>query len=380
MRRSRLLLVPGVLAAACGGPPKGGEIPRSNTPLTAKDIVQRSSPAIVRIEANGADGEQYGTGFIVDKSGVVATNFHVIAGTSDIKVKLHDGSLYPVMSVVNVDPMRDLVLVKFKPRTALPTLRLGDSNKVATGDQIVAIGNPLGVFENTVSEGLISSVREVCSKQDVASNNPSCPGELTLLQISAPISQGSSGGPLFNQVGEVVGVTTAIIAQGQLINFAMPANYLKPLLAHQDPIGLEDFAKATRKDTAAAGKVDRAPYAKDGFPVSVYDGCKADQIGEIVKAIEEAIDVGAPLYNKGEIEACFRIYEGTATKIERDAPCKGVATTFGDGLLKASALTDYKAKAWAMRDTFDGLLIAAANDKGGSPTKATPKSKASPKL
>lgn len=368
------LLVIGVVA--CGGGQKSTEIPASSKPLTAKDIVQRSSPAIVRIEAQGDDGEQFGTGFIVDKTGVVATNLHVIAGVEDVKIKLHDGTLYPVQAILNVDPLRDLVLVKVAPARALPTLRLGDSNKVATGDQIVAIGNPLGVFENTVSEGLVSSVREICSKADVQTN-PSCPGELTLLQISAPISQGSSGGPLFNQVGEVVGITTAIIERGQLINLAMPANYLKPLLAKQEPIAIADFAKATRKDDEPrASKIQRAPYAQDGFPTAVYDGCNAQQIGEVVKAIQDAIEVGAPLYNKGEIEACFRIYEGTATKMERDAPCKGVRTTFGDGLLKVGALPDFKAKAWAMRDTFDGFLIAAEKwiaANGGA--KPKPKSK-----
>src|SRR5687767_5085201 len=343
-----------LLVAACsGGNGKGTEIPRSNKPLTPKDIVQRSSPAIVRIEAQGADGEQFGTGFIVEKSGIVATNFHVIAGTSDIKIKLNDGTHYQVQHVLNVDPMRDLVLMKVTPDRPMPTLRLGDSSKVATGEKIVAIGNPLGVFENTVSEGLISSIREVCSKKDVSEKNPSCPGELTLLQISAPISQGSSGGPLFNQVGEVVGVTTAIIAQGQLINFAMPANYLKPLLLKQEPIALEDFARATKKEGSGTGggKMDRAPYAKDGFAVTVYDGCKADQIAAVVKSIEDAIEIGAPLYNRGDIEACYRIYEGTANKIEKDGPCKGVRTVFGDVLLKTQAMPDFKTKAWAMRDT-----------------------------
>jgi serine protease Do len=357
MRGARLLPLIG-LWAACGGSPRT-DVAKRSRPLTPKDIVQRSSPAIVRIEAQGDGGEQFGTGFILDASGVVATNFHVIAGTSEIKIKLHDGSHYPVMQVLNADPMRDLVLVKFAPPKPMPALRLGDSSKVATGDQIVAIGNPLGVFENTVSEGLISSIREVCSSRDVTQHNPQCPGELTLLQISAPISQGSSGGPLFNQVGEVVGITTAIITQGQLINFAMPANYLRPLLLRQQPIALDEFARATRKSSTASAKVPRAPYAKDGFPFSVYDGCKAEQIGEVLKAIQDAIEIGAPLYNRGDIAACFRIYEGTATKIERDAPCKGVRGVFGDVLLKVGAMPDDKAKAWAMRDTFDGLVIAA---------------------
>ena len=361
-----------IVAAACGPGGKGSEIPKSNKPLTAQEIVKRSSPAIVRVEAQGADGEQFGTGFIVDKSGIIATNFHVIAGTSDIKVKLNDGTHYPVLNVLNVDPMRDLVIVKFKPDKDLPTLRLGDSSKVATGEKIVAIGNPLGVFENTVSEGLISSIREVCSTKDVSENNPSCPGELTLLQISAPISQGSSGGPLFNSVGEVVGVTTAIIAQGQLINFAMPANYLKPLLLKQEPIALEDFAKATKKEGASnggGGKLDRAPYSKDGFAVTVYDGCKPDQIADVVKSIEDAIEIGAPLYNRGDIEACFRIYEGVARKVEQAGPCKGVRGVFGDVLLKVEPMGDFKTKAWAMRDTFDGLLIAAKKWAANKPTK-----------
>ena len=364
-----------VFVVACGPGGKSTEVPKSGRPLTPKDIVQRSSPAIVRVEAQGPEGEQFGTGFIVDKSGIVATNFHVIKGTSEVKVKLNDGTHYTVMHVLNIDVGRDLVLVKFQPNRPLPTLLLGDSNKVATGEKIVAIGNPLGVFENTVSEGLISSIREICSQKDVDSKNPQCPLELHLLQISAPISQGSSGGPLFNQVGEVVGVTTAIIAQGQLINFAMPVNYLKPLLANQQPITLADFAKATRgeADGTGGGKIDRAPHARDGFAITVYDGCKSDQVVDIVKSIEDAIEIGAPLYNRGDIEACFRIYEGVARKVEQAAPCKGVRGVFGDVLLKTEPLTDYKVKAWAMRDTFDGLLIAAKKWSTTAPPPASKK-------
>jgi hypothetical protein len=351
------------LAVACGPSSKQTEIPRSNKPLTAQDIVQRSSPAIVRVEAQGPEGEQFGTGFVLDKTGVIATNLHVIAGTGDIKVKLNDGTHYPAMHILNVDPVHDLVLLKVAPSKPMPTLPLGDSSKVAAGQKIVAIGNPLGVFENTVSEGLISSIRQLCEKKD-----DNCPGEYTLLQISAPISQGSSGGPLFNLSGEVVGITTAIIAQGQLINFAMPANYLKPLLQNQQAIALDDFAKASRKTAEAEGgggesrlpkKPPEPEFSKNGFPISIYDNCSPDQIADVVNAIKSAIDIGAPLYNQGNLEACFRIYEGVGVKFERDSSCKGVRAAFGDVLLKTQSTENWGEKAWYMRYTFDGLVKAA---------------------
>jgi len=93
--------------------------------------------------------------------------------------------------------------------------------------------------------------------------------------------------------------------------------------------------------------------------IAVFDGCKVDDIEAVVREILEAIDNGAPLYNDSKHEACFRIYEGVAVKFERDMACKGVRGAFGDVLLKVAAQADYKTKAWAMRDTFDGLLIAA---------------------
>jgi serine protease Do len=93
-----------------------------------------------------------------------------------------------------------------------------------------------------------------------------------------------------------------------------------------------------------------------------------------VKSIEDAIEIGAPLYNRGDIEACYRIYEGTATKLEHDdSPCKGVRAAFGDVLLKSQALPDFKAKAWAMRDTFDGVLIAAKKWAANPPPPTKPK-------
>jgi S1-C subfamily serine protease len=373
MRRLRVVAVM-ALACSCGGA-------ASNTPrgrVTAKDIVQHSSPAIVRIEA-GPD--KIGTGFILDKAGIVATNLHVVAGESAIKIRLYDGSQYSVMQIAGLDPGRDLALLRIAPTKELPTLKLGDSDTVSAGDQIVAIGNPLGVFDYSVTSGLISQVRPVCGRDLKDQAGEPCKQELTVLQISAAISPGSSGGPLFNQFGDVVGVTTAIITAGQNINLAVPTNYLKALIAQHASISPDQFAKET-KNAEERGRGDRDDGAHvvrrvPMLELTVFDGCSSDDIGEVLHQIGEAIDNGAPLYNEGKHEACYRIYEGTAVKFEHDAPCAGVRTAFGDGLLRASGLTNYTEKAWAMRDTFDGLIDVARrwaekNPKGAAPRGAAP--------
>jgi serine protease Do len=341
------------VASSCGGATSGGPRPR----LTAKDIVQRASPAIVRIEAGR---EKVGTGFIVDKGGIVVTNLHVVAGESAIKVRLYDGTQYQVMQIAGLDPARDLALLKIVAPKELPTLKLGDSDAVSAGDQIVAIGNPLGVLTYSVTSGLISQVRHACDQDDIAKDK--CKQELTVLQFSAAISPGSSGGPLFNEFGEVVGVTTAIITAAQNTNLAVPGNYLKPMFAQHAQISPDQFAKEKWGAEDGGGEPDDGPRIVRKVPrheISVFDGCKLDDIEDVVHQIGEAIESGAPLYNEGKHEACYRIYEGTAVKYEHDAPCKGVRTAFGDGLLRANDLSSYKEKAWAMRDTFDGLIDAA---------------------
>jgi len=355
MRRLRVVAVL-ALVSACAETMSAAP----HTRLTAKDIVQRASPAIVRIEAGP---EKIGTGFILDKTGVVATNLHVVVGEAAIKIKLSDGTQYQVTQIDGLDPARDLALLQIRAGKELPTLRLGDSDAMSAGDQVVAIGNPLG-FDNSVTSGLISQVRPICGPADIAAKK--CNQELTVLQISAAISPGSSGGPLFNQYGEVVGVTTAIITAGQNFNLAVPGNYLKPLVAQRIALSPDQFAKETqdadehrhreRADGKSSGDIQRHIPVHE---IAVFDGCKLEDIEDLVNQIGEAIETGAPLYNEGKHEACFRIYEGTAVKFEHDAACVGVRSAFGDGLLRANGLSSYTEKAWAMRDTFDGLLDAA---------------------
>jgi S1-C subfamily serine protease len=403
----RRLLLLGLLAA-CGPKTKGTATPPPKATLSAKEIATQSNPAIVYIDVGEGDQRGAGTGFIIDQSGLIATNFHVVRGNSAIKVKLFGGETYKVSHIVGFDPGRDLALIRIQPAKALPVVKLGDSDQMSAGDQIVAIGNPLGL-DHTVSSGLVSQVRPECTNDmvDYALKNQKrleelaakaqtearlteaereeagkllCRQELKYFQISAPISQGSSGGPLFNQAGEVVGVTTAIITAGQNINLAIPTNYLKALVAKPGQIGLDEFAASTRDPAQDANPQIKLERKIPDHPPSVFDGCKGDQIVQLENDIWSAIGVGAPIYNKGEFEACFRIYEGVATKYENSKDCKGVKAAFGDGLVRVAAL-DYKGddksertkafklKAWAMRDTFDGLLAAAKRWRDANPGK-----------
>jgi hypothetical protein len=350
MRRSFLFLVVVALAAGCG-------VSGQQRPLTRKsprEIIDSSSPAIVRIEAGEA---KVGTGFILDESGLIATNLHVIEGESNVRVRLYkDNAEYPATVVAAVDKGHDLALIRIKPKKPLPVLRLGDSSVMAAGDRVYAIGNPLGVFDYSITDGLISQVRPLSE-------------ELTILQISAAISQGSSGGPLFNQFGEVIGVTTAIITQGQAINLAVPSNYLRPLMQRPISMTLDEFAKATKNDEAPDDDNITITRQVPNHAVNIWTGCSEKQMEDVLRSIGDAISIGAPIYNRAQqektregresgYEACFRVYEGTALKYERDAPCKGVRSAFGDGLLRAQSLGSYKEKAWALRDTFDGLIDA----------------------
>src|SRR5690606_38774893 len=152
---------------------------------------------VVTIRGDGS----LGAGFLVRDDGWIATNFHVIAGIPDLEVVLSDESEHPVLEVLAFDEERDLAIIRIHAPRKLPLLPLGDSGAVRPGDPVVAIGHPLGLAD-TVSNGLVSAVRVV---------DPA----LTLLQISAPIAPGSSGGPLFNERGEVIGVAAAVATQGQ---------------------------------------------------------------------------------------------------------------------------------------------------------------------
>lgn len=181
-----------------------------------KDLSEIVSPAVVYIETFLNDGTPLatGSGFIVDKDGIVVTNYHVINGAVSATVKLIDGSTYKVINIIGFDANQDLAVLKINGSN-LPTVKLGDSNKISNGEKIVAIGSPKGL-ENSISEGIISNKSRSIDR-------------LKFIQFTAPISAGSSGGALINYNAEIIGITSATRKDSQNINLAIPINEYKIL-------------------------------------------------------------------------------------------------------------------------------------------------------
>ncbi len=199
------LILPGTCAAGSGD---------ANT---IAETFSRSKDSIVLVGASKGKGQNLGSGFVVHPDGYILTNFHVPSRSRSIYVKFANGRIYKGATVVRSDYDKDLALLKVGTRGLRP-LTLGDSDAVVTGQRVFTIGNPLGL-EYTVSDGLVSSIRTTDKGKK-------------FLQISVPLSNGSSGGPLFDMDGKVIGVAVGSNTQGQNLNFAVPINYAKPLLKH----------------------------------------------------------------------------------------------------------------------------------------------------
>jgi serine protease Do len=255
-----IIAVTSLLALTAGAATKGGPqaqlISAAGTaPVAAQgaapgyaDLVEKLSPAVVNIRVtkvekmnlSGPEGEDpgsfgpfferffgkgwqgrpmpqrgAGSGFIISRDGYVVTNNHVVEGAREIVVKLAGEEEFPA-TVVGRDPKTDLALLKVKAGKDLPAVALGDSEALRVGDVVVAIGNPFGL-SNTVTAGLVSAKGRVIGAGPYDD----------FIQTDASINPGNSGGPLFNLKGEVVGINTAIMAEGHGIGFAIPVNTAK---------------------------------------------------------------------------------------------------------------------------------------------------------
>ncbi len=228
------------------------QIPPNSAPSTSfvATAVNRVGPAVVRIDTErtitrrvdpifedpffrrffgneyggqGFQGQErlrgLGSGFIIDRSGIVLTNAHVVDQADKVTVTLKDGRLFQG-KVQGADEVTDLAVVKIEGGSDLPVAPLGDSSTIQVGDWAIAVGNPLGL-DNTVTLGIVSTLKRSSAQVGILDKR------LDFIQTDAAINPGNSGGPLLNDRGEVIGINTAIRADAMGIGFAIPINKAK---------------------------------------------------------------------------------------------------------------------------------------------------------
>jgi serine protease Do len=252
-----------------------------------------------------------GSGFIIDRDGYIVTNNHVIEGADEIKVSLADEKEFDA-KIVGRDPNTDLALIKIKGASDLVPLKMGDSDKLTVGSWVVAIGSPFGL-QQTVTAGIVSA------KGRVIGSGPYD----DFIQTDASINPGNSGGPLLNMNGEVVGINTAIVAQGQGIGFAIPINLaqgvIDQLKAHGSVtrgwlgVGIQDL---TPELAEYYGLKDK----KGVLVAQVFEGDPADKAG--IKAKDVILEVnGKPVSSSRELTAMIAaipVGQNTPIKLLRD--------------------------------------------------------------
>jgi S1-C subfamily serine protease len=219
----------GVYALRRSTPPPPPAAPKRAL-LSGRDIALRSFASVVSIAMKTPAGRplSLGSGFVLER-GTVVTNFHVVRGAGSGAVRLvGDPEWHTIAGVVAADDDLDLVLLSVPSLEAAP-LPIGDNDKVAIGDEIFVVSNPQDL-EGTFTTGIVSGKRKV--------------DKTRLLQISAPISGGSSGGPVLDREAHVVGVATSSLREGQNLNFAITADHLQSLVASKRPP--QELTKITR--------------------------------------------------------------------------------------------------------------------------------------
>lgn len=238
-----------------------------------------------------------GTGFIVSSDGLILTNKHVVADdAAEYTVVTNDGKQY-VAKVLAQDPVNDLALIQIEAK-GLPTVTLGDSDKIAIGQTVVAIGNSLAQFPNTVTKGVVSGLGRRVTAGDNRGLSEVIEGAI---QTDAAINPGNSGGPLVNLKGEVIGINTAVSQAGQLIGFAIPVNEAKraitsvkksgkivrPWLGVRYVIVTKELAKENQLSVDYGALVLRGEKQTD---FAVIPGSPADKAGIVENDIILEID------------------------------------------------------------------------------------------
>ena len=255
----------------------------TSTANSTSEIVKKTADSVVEISTEsvvtGSFAQQYvqqgaGSGVIISQDGYILTNNHVINGANSVKVRLRDSTEYDA-TIIGSDSDNDIALLKVSA-TGLSPATFGDSNSLAVGDYVVAIGNPLGELGGTVTDGIISALARKVTIEDT---------QMTLLQTNAQVNPGNSGGGLFNANGELVGIVNAKQSATEVegIAFAIPINNVLDILSDLKEYGYVtgkvdlgiDFTDITSDETAFYYGVNQTGC----YVLSVDSGSNAEKAG-----------------------------------------------------------------------------------------------------
>ena len=288
------------------------------------DIANKVSESVVSIVTSTKStdffGQDYsssaaGTGIIVTKDGYVLTNKHVISGASKVTVILDDCTTYEDVKIVATDPLNDVAFLKINDVSDLTPATLGDSKTIKVGQQVIAIGNALGEYQNTVTSGIISGTGRSVTASDGSGYNTETLSDM--IQTDAAINSGNSGGPLVNATGEVIGINTATSTSAENMGFAIPISSVKGMLNQ-----LTETGKASR----------------------TYLGVYSVEItSEAAKAYNLPVNAGAYLYSPSSYSAIVK--DSPAAKAglkDKDVVTKVNGVEVGSAGSLANLISEYK--------------------------------------
>jgi serine protease Do len=282
-------------------------------------VATKVGPSVVSITTTGQTQSYLGTqtqegagsGIIISSDGYILTNKHVVSGSSQLSVITSDGTVHDNVKVVGTDPLNDLAFIKLDGVSGLQAANLGDSSSIRIGQKVVAIGNSLGEFQNTVTSGIISGTGRPISAQE----GNSIETLTDLLQTDAAINPGNSGGPLTNLSGQVIGINTAIAADAQSIGFSIPINSAKGIIKTLVKTGKVERAYLGVKYVTITPEVakqynlpvKKGAYVQSNSGASVISGSPADKAGikdkDIITKVGD-LDVG----DRGSVSSLISEY------------------------------------------------------------------------
>jgi serine protease Do len=315
-----------------------------------------------------------GSGFIIDREGLIVTNNHVVENADQIKVRLADDREFDA-KVIGRDSKTDLALIQIEGAKDLSPLKLGDSEKLEVGSWVLAVGSPFGL-EQTVTAGIVSAKGRFIGAGPYDD----------FIQTDASINPGNSGGPLLNMSGEVVGINTAIVAQGQGIGFAIPVNLAQTIVAQ-----LREHGSVTR-GWMGVGIQDLTPELaqyyglkdqKGVLVTQVFQGDPAEKAGVKTKDVIIAVD-GKPVGTSRELSSAVAgmpVGKEVPVKILRDGKeqtvkvqlaerkdtetaAKGAAPETEDLGIRAADLNPEVARRFGIDENEKGVLVAAVKPGG----------------